>query len=301
MLAVLSAVTGWLLYAGLVLVVGASAARWIVIPRAIASGGPAALWVHAAARRIGSAGALLLPAAMALVFVRQLVEFHDPFATWSDDAGLLLRGTAWGTTWTWGAVGAVLVVPVFLLGTRRGRAGWALATAWALAMGVFPALTGHANAGALRPLTLLGDSLHVWAAGGWVGGLVFVLYAERGWGARQGPDAGSLLPRLVPAFSPLAVACVAALGVTGVMAAWIHVPTLSALATSPYGRRLTLKLALVAGVAGLGLVNWKKLTPRLGERGGRGALRRGATWELVLAQAVLLVTAILVRTAPPGP
>ncbi len=134
-----------------------------------------------------------------------------------------------------------------------------------------------------------------------MGGLLFVLYAERGWSVRRGPDAESLLPRLVPAFSPLAVVCVVTLGVTGVMAAWIHVPTLSALATSPYGRRLSLKLALVAGVGGLGLVNWRKLTPRLAEHGGRNALRRAATWELVLAQAVLLVTAILVRTAPPSP
>ncbi len=126
------------------------------MPRSGVAEGPAAAWLFAAARRVGSAGALLLPAAMALVFVRQLVEFHDPFATWSEDAGLLLRGTAWGTTWTWGAVAAVLVVPVFSMGTRAGRAGWALATVWALAMGVFPALTGHANAGELRPLTLLG-------------------------------------------------------------------------------------------------------------------------------------------------
>lgn len=301
MAAVLSAATGWVLYLGLVLVLGGSSARWVVIPRAGTLPGGAASWLQEAALRVGRAGALLLPVALALVFARQLVEFHDPFATWPEDARLLLRGTAWGTTWTWGALGAVVAVPVFFLGTRRGAGGWIVATAMALAVGTFPALTGHANAGALRPVTLVADSLHVWAAGGWVGGLMFVLYAERGWKARAGGGPESLLPSLVPAFSPLALTCAGVLAASGVLAAWVHVPTVAALVTSSYGRRLSLKLALVAAVGALGFVNWRKLTPRLPDRVGRMALRRAATWELVLAQVVLWVTAILVRTAPPSP
>jgi putative copper export protein len=297
-LSVLSPATGWLLYAALALVLGSVAARWIVLP-GLGDDAMTATWLRDAAIRVGRAGALLLPVAMVLVFARQLVEFHDPFATWSEDARLLLRGTAWGTTWTYGAIGAVLAVPVFVRGARGGGAAWVLTATLALAMGVFPGLTGHANAGALRPLTLAGDALHVWAAGAWVGGLAFVLYAERGWRRRPDADPESLLPLLVPAFSPLAMTCVAVLVATGTMAAWVRLPTVGALVSTPYGRRLLVKLALVATVAVLGFVNWKKLTPRLGEAEGRRALRRAAAWELMVAQVVLLVTAILVRTAPP--
>jgi putative copper export protein len=297
---ILSAATGWLLYAALVLILGSSAARWIILPRLDVGAGDQASLLHGAARAMGRTGALLLPPAIALVFVRQLVEFHDPYAPWSEDARLLLTGTAWGTKWVWAGVGAVVALPVFLAGTR-GRVSWALASALALAMGVFPALTGHANEpGPLKPLTLTGDVLHVWAAGAWVGGLIVILYAERAWRARGSGDPDSLLPSLVPAFSPLAVSCVTVIVATGVMAAWIHVPTLGSLLSTSYGRRLTLKIVLVACVAGLGFVNWKQLTPRLSEGAGREALRRAATWELLVAQAVLLVTAILVRTAPPS-
>jgi putative copper export protein len=57
-------------------------------------------------------------------------------------------------------------------------------------------------------------------------------------------------------------------------------------------------LLLVGAVLGLGALNWKRLTPKLGEAGGNDALRRAATTELLLAQVVLLVTAILVRMSP---
>ena len=81
----------------------------------------------------------------------------------------------------------------------------------------------------------------------------------------------------------------------------MHVPNLAALFGSTYGRTLLLKLTLVAGVLGLGFVNWRKLTPRLGSAEGAGGLRSAASVELLVVQAVLVVTALLVRTAPPMP
>ena len=106
------------------------------------------------------------------------------------------------------------------------------------------------------------------------------------------------MPDLVPAFSPLAVASVVVMIVTGTLASWVHVGSFTTLFTTRYGRLLSLKLLLVAMVMVLGANNWKRLTPKLGDPGGPRAMRRAAVTEVILAQAVLLLTAILVRMSP---
>lgn len=362
----LATLTGWLLFFALVLALGAVAARLLVLPWAARlQQGPAAEvpdagelseaaglftaapsgtdGLLATAARVGLAGAVLTPAALALVFVRQLLEFRDPFVPWTQDARLLLLGTAWGDTWTAALVVSLVCAAGFVLAVRGRAVGWWLGVPAALALGAFPALTGHASgSGGLRWLTVPADILHVWAAGFWVGGLAFVLYADRrvwragagahgradiGDGAGSVVDAGAgadigamddggagveagvmddsgagtgtgALGLLVPAFSRVAVASVAVLVLTGTLAAWIHVPGPSALVSEPYGRTLLLKLALALVVLALGATNWRRLTPRLREPGGGRALRRSAAVELCVAQLVLLVTALLVRTAP---
>jgi len=238
---------------------------------------------------------------MALVFLRQLVEFHDPFAPWAEDASLLLDATDWGRSWKLGSVATLLSVVGFWLALRGVKAGWGVATAAVLAMGAFPAFTGHANVGDLRTLTLMADTLHVWAAGGWAGGLALVLFLEVR--RRRSADGASpsLLPSLVPRFSRLAMASVAVLVATGVFASWVQLEGLGAVFRTSYGRILLLKLALVAGMLGLGALNWRRFTPRLAEPGGDRAMRRAVAAELSLATLVFIVTAILVRTSPTGP
>ena len=239
--------------------------------------------------------ALVLPLAFGLVFARQLIEFRDPFVPWTEDARLLLTGTDWGRTFLVASVLGLAAIPAFRLAGAGRASGWSLATIFVLALCAFPAFTGHANAGegALRVVTLSADVLHVWAAGGWIGGLAGVLVLNRSAGS-------TLLPRLVPAFSPVAVVCVTVLVVTGALASWIHLPDLNAVLGGTYGRTLLLKLAAVAGVLGLGWANWRRHTPRLHDPSGQEALRKGAAMELVLAQLVLLATALLVRTPPVG-
>jgi putative copper export protein len=299
--AVTGPLTGWLLFAALVTALGGLAGRFLIAPRLGPQPDPVGRWLGEASGGLAVAGGFLLPLAMGLVFYRQLAEFRDPFVPWTEDAELLLSGTAWGTTWTYAAAGAVVAAVGLALGTVGARSGWLLGGAAVMALSAFPALTGHASAsGPLRPLTLTADTLHVLAAGGWIGSLAFVLTAERGWRRRRregGPE--SLLPLLVPAFSPVAMACVATLVLTGLTASWIHLPGPGALVSSRYGRLLSLKLVLVAGVAGLGWVSWRKLTPRLGETSRRDALRGAATIELMVAHRVRLVTAMLVVTPPP--
>ena len=299
MLGAFNAVTGWLLFTSIALSAGAAIARAVILPRVREDEGPSSEWLVGGAARVGSAAALLLPVALALFFVRQLLEFRDPYAPWSEDAHLLLTGTAWGRTWLWGVAASLVASGAFLLARSGRQAGWWIAVPAVLALGSFPAFTGHAaGEEGLRFLALAADTLHVWAASGWVGGLAVVLYLEWRW-RRETPEAGSsLLPRLVPAFSPVAMACVGTLVLTGSYAAWLHVDSFGALVSTVYGRTLSLKLLLVAAVLGLGILNFRVLTPKLGEQSGNDALGKAASVELLLAQAVLFATAILVRTAP---
>lgn len=297
----LTLLSGWSLLAALVACLGAVAARWVIVPAAVRDGLPA-VWGRAEAARIGVGGAALLLVALVLVLGRQLLEFRDPFAPWADDATGLLTATPWGSAWRWAASGAVLALGAFEV-ARRGRpTGWWIASAVVLALGAFPAFTGHAAAtGALRPLTLAADTLHVWSAGAWLGGLSLLLVLERRW--RRSPPPGGptdLLPPLVAAFSPLALACVGTLVATGVAAAWVQLPGMGALVTELYGRLLVLKVALALVAFGLGAVNWRRLTPRLPDPGASADLRRSAAREVLVAQAVLLATALLVRTSPGG-
>lgn len=296
-MAAFSLITNWLLFGSLAIVIGAAAGRWWILPSDWSPAGMESIHLRTLMARIGSWASAVVLAALALVFVRQLIEFRDPFTPWSDEAVLLLRGTPWGPVWSWGIVGGLALTAGFRSAARRRAWGWPLATVAALAMGAFPAFTGHANAGDLRAVTLVADIVHVWAAGAWMGGLAIVLLLEHRYRASDS-TAGSLLPVLIPRFSPLAMGSVGALVTTGVVASWIHLDGLAALYTSGYGRLLVLKLLFVGGVLALGAINFRRLTPRLGDPAGQAAMRRSAAIEITIAAVVLAITAVLVRTSP---
>ncbi len=293
----LAAATGWLLFMAVVLICGSVAARAAVAPGS--HGLVEDVWLERQTAAPGLAGAVLMPLALAAVFFRQLREFRDPFAPWSEDVSLLLS-SSWGTAFKL-AVAAAAVALAAMVVARRGRAlGWWLAGGAATVLAVFPGLTGHASGGDVPTwLTVPADALHVLAAGAWMGGLATVLWIESAWRCRE-RDGSSLLPTLVPAFSRLAQLSVVILVLTGTLATWFHLPALTDLWRTDYGRTLSLKLVLVAVVLALGGINWKRLSPRLAEAEGSRAMRRAATLELVLGTLVLLVTAILVRTSPTG-
>ena len=89
----------------------------------------------------------------------------------------LLASTVWGRAW----VLQVVAVLVAGWGFRRAcrptdRKGWSLALAGAMALAVTPALSGHAVA---TPnwalLAVAADTVHILAAGGWMGGLAVLL------------------------------------------------------------------------------------------------------------------------------
>jgi copper transport protein len=284
----LGLVTNLTLFAGVGLAIGAVAARWWIVPDSRPE-------LRVPAARIGLVGAGLVLSALVLVLTRQLLEFRDPFSTWSDDAGLLL-GTNWGSVWKVGLVAAAALVLAFAAAARGSTPGWVVATAAAVGLGVFPALTGHASGGDLRIVTIPADAVHVWAMGAWMGGLAVVLLLERRVVRSSGDE--SVLPYLIPRFSPLAMVSVGALVLSGLVGSWIHVGRVAAIVDTTYGRWLALKVTVAGVVLLLGAVNFKRLLPRLGDPGGPEAMRRSAALEVAVAVLVLVVTAVLVRTSP---
>ena len=242
---------------------------------------------------------------MGLVFWRQLRDFRDPLVPWQVDVRVLLA-TPWGLTWKLAVAGAVVLLVLFALSAPRSdgppirQRAWVAARWIAGAMCAFPAFTGHAvSTEGLRWLTVPADFLHVLSAGSWIGGLFFVLIAERRERLRTGRG-NALLAEVVPHFSPLALVAAAVLIGTGSFAATVHVESLEALVASDYGRLLLTKIGLVMVVLILGAINWRRHAPRLWGAGGARPLRRNAILELVVAHIVILLTALLVRTSPLG-
>lgn len=134
------------------------------------------------------------------------------------------------------------------------------------------------------------DSLHVLAAGGWLGTLLLVLVVG------LPVLAGATEPRtaaasLLSAFSPLALGFAAVLTLTGIYAAWLHLPDLPALWSSAYGRTLLLKLAALSAVFATGAYNWLRARPALEKSGDVQPLKRSAGTELAMGVLVLAVTA----------
>ncbi|MXV95838.1 MAG: hypothetical protein F4Y07_02205 [Gemmatimonadetes bacterium] len=276
--------------------------RWLIVPR-VSEGVQDNL--IGTARQVGMVASAVLAVAMGLVFWRQLADFRDPFVPLREDAAILLT-TEWGRAWVLGAVGAVLAPILFLAGSSTGsrgtasRASWILATAVAAGMCAFPAFTGHAaGSEGLRWLLIPADILHVLAAGSWIGGLLFVLVADAA-ARRLSGDGGGVLADVVPRFSSVALVSAGLLAATGTLASFVHIESVGALFTSTYGRLLLAKVTLVLLAMVMGAMNWRRLTPLLLEEDVDAPIRRNAMRELVVAQLVIVVTAVLVRTSMSG-
>lgn len=182
----------------------------------------------------------------------------------------------------------------FALAAGRRGVGWALAAAAVIGLPLRGIVTGD--------LIRLVNPLHVLAGGLWIGTLAqLVGFGIGGVRASRLPDErkGVLVAGMVRGFSPLALGAFALLAVLGVVTAWRHLKHLEALWTTPYGCALLAKLAVVAGVIGLGAYNWKRLTPALGTEAASVALLRSARRELSLAGVVLVLTAVLVSLPSP--
>lgn len=202
----------------------------------------------------------------------------------------------WAGGWQPQAAFAVLAVLGAAWWTRQPKRGWWLTALASAGAWITLPLTGHA-ASFGTSLPHLAQVAHGIGAGLWVGALAVVvavmppLHRER---QGQGRVAD-----LVRRFSPMALTAVVTIALSGVVTGVFYLASADDLWATPYGRALLLKVVLFLATAAVGAYNWRRLTPRLGEASGPSRLLRSTRLELLLAAAVLLVTAVLVHLAMP--
>lgn len=165
----------------------------------------------------------------------------------------------------------------------------------ALALALAQAFTGHGATGRAVALSTLATVVHVLAAGAWVGGLVVLAVAV----LRADDSSVSDSVRAVNRWSGTLVASVSALVLTGLVQVWRQVGSLDAARDTTYGRLLIAKTVVVLLVLAIGAGARRTITMEAdaGERTIR-SLRQRVGLELVGAVAIVILTSLLVDTAP---
>jgi copper transport protein len=176
---------------------------------------------------------------------------------------------------------------------RSTRFGVPLAVAALLVVGIAVAGAGHASTAPPRLLTVPAVFLHAVSVVLWIGALLPLGAAL----TRGGPSASVLLRR----FSSAIPAIVGVLVVSGLLLAAVQVQTVPALWSTGYGRVLLAKLALVAVMLVLAVLNRYRLTvPAIaGDAHAARRLKRNIGVEIVLATAVIAVLGLWRFTPPP--
>ena len=168
------------------------------------------------------------------------------------------------------------------------------------------ALAGHAAQTSPAGLALALDWLHLAAGSIWLGGLVGLLVLWFATGRGRIRALGTVVPR----FSRVALGSVLALAATGTAQTIEHLPTLSALWETGYGRAILVKTELVLATLVFGAVNLLVTTPRLAAAapredeslGARGAalLRRTVSTEVTLVACTVFAAGVLTSLPPPS-
>jgi copper transport protein len=177
-----------------------------------------------------------------------------------------------------------------------------------LYLAVTPALAGHASIESPTGLFFPADLLHVLAASVWVGGVACLLLALPA-ATKQlaSEERARLLLATLARFSPIALASVLAIALTGAIQAYIDVRSIKGLTTTTYGALLIAKAVLLLTLIGLGWTNRERIIPSLRRIVGDGRApgqtgvlaRRVLRGELALMLSVFALTAALVSYAPP--
>ncbi len=294
---VLLAGAKWITYVGLLGLTGAVAVSRLLAPTTagVEPRGGAAVEVRLRLLAVGAVATLVLGAAARLYAQTWSVFGLDEPVT-LELVRVVGIESRWGGGWRPQAGAVVLAAVAVAWWTRQPRLGWWLAAFATAAAWITLPLTGHAASFA-TPVPHLTQVAHGLAAGLWIGALAAVVAIAPRLG-REPPARGNTAD-LVHRFSPLALASVATIALSGVVTGVLYVGSWGALWSTGYGRALLLKAALFLATGAVGACNWRWLTPRLGDPAGTGALLRSARLELLLAAAVLLVTAVLVHLAMP--
>jgi copper transport protein len=293
----------WLEFIALLTVLGVLGFRHGVLPP-LAVRGVSTADAADSARRLGQSVLTLYAIAALVRLYMQSSAVYGRDAALNPDAVLTLIGrTTWGLGWIAGVIGAVTLVIGWRISKTSVTIGTPLALTGAFAMVLSPALSGHAAASRHFVWSVTLDTLHVAAAGVWIGGLLIVLIAGIPAMLRlEGGNQHAAVSALVNSFHPIALFCAPLAVVAGLGMSWIRLGSVQALWGTLYGQTLLIKLGLVMALAGLGAYNSLRARRRLGLPDGvaTARFRMSAAVEVALGAAVVAATTFLVVTPVPS-
>ena len=167
-----------------------------------------------------------------------------------------------------------------------------------------PTVGGHAATGADRGLASVALLVHAAAASLWVGGLVALALMAR---VATGHTAQPLdLVTPVRHFSVLALGCIVAVAVSGLVNAWVRLGAVTELWRSDYGRVVLAKAMALAVLAGIGWAHRRYTIPGLeaaatdDATGPRRQFVRLAGVEIAVMAATFGIAVGLAHTPTPG-
>ncbi|MER5455186.1 cytochrome c oxidase assembly protein [Micromonospora sp. NPDC002389] len=187
--------------------------------------------------------------------------------------------------------GALALVAAVVAARSLRPSGAVVALLAALAAVVPPVFTGHAASASNHQLAVSGLLLHVLPVTVWAGGLLALAVTARG-GAAD-------LAVAVRRFSPLALVCLVAVGVSGLLSASVRLIGPADLTGTGYGRLVLVKTALLAVIAVLGQWHRRYTMPAL-VAGRRRPFVRVAVVETLLFGAAVGAAVALSRTPVPA-
>lgn len=210
-------------------------------------------------------------------------------------------------------VGQILIVRLLLIAAalilfarKSIGAAWTAGAVFSTLAVATVALTGHAQSGVVAGagLHLLGDVLHLIAAGVWIGALAWLLMLLSRYTQAPRRD----IEHALAGFSGIGPGVVAMLIITGIVNSLYLIGPQSALSLwrRAYGLTLLIKLALFAMMFALAAVNRYRLTPRLAIAADGGnteqtlrAFKGTIAAETILAVLVLAAVALMGVLPPP--
>lgn len=199
---------------------------------------------------------------------------------------------------------AILTLITLLLSNRRPR--WASALSGVLMLLTF-SVSGHPAATETPLASILLDWIHLAAAAIWVGGLAALALAllQTGEEVNSAPDLRPFRTALTR-FSRLALGSVAALAISGVIAALSYLRTVSDLWLTDYGRALLAKSVLFGILIGFGAYHALLLRRETAWHTGEKAralvrrFRRSLPLEATIAIVVAGIAGVLTSLPLPG-
>jgi putative copper export protein len=288
-----------LLYASLLVVIGASAARWLLLPRVHAElGAERVAVIEQSVARLAVVAAIAAVAVSGLrVWTHTVSAFgFDGARSW-DSLELIALRSRWGEGWRPQAVAGCVLVVASIAAVRR-RAAWPVASLAAIAFTATIPLLGHASGDGVRMVL---HTVHILAGGFWLGTLAVVLVIRLPQSSFASIEP-SLTPRrirllILRRFSPIALSGSVIAVVAGLLTAWLYVGALANLWMTAYGRVLVLKVGLVAAISICGYVNWHHLRRWRADSESSTSIM---VLEATLAIAVVIVTGYLTEIGHPG-